>query len=94
MVLEGVSPHSGGPQTPSRAGKREKTEKSGKIIVSRLGELLNTQKNSDFLPPPGGVRGGPPGRGVLGGSLGGYLGGPRRGSQGGYLGGSRGGPYI
>ena len=55
-----------GSQPRVMAQNPKKTEKTGVAIVSRLGELLNTQKNSGFSPPPGGtpLGGGP--RGVSG----------------------------
>ena len=67
--------------------KPKKTEKNRNPIVSRLGELLNTQKNCANFAPPGGS-GGPPG-GVPPGP---YLGDPPGGSHGGPQGGPRGVP--
>ena len=68
--------------------KPKKTEKNRNPIVSRLGELLNTQKNCANFAPPGGP-GGPPGGVPPGPYLGDPPGGVPWGAPGGPQGGSQ-----
>ena len=82
------NPHTGGPQNGPKMAQIRICPELSQISVpkkvsrelSRLGELLNTQKNVHFFVPrgpggvPGGSRGGPQG-GPQGGHFGGYFGG-------------------
>ena len=61
-----LTPYGGGVSRGVPGARSVPTRKNRKIDLSRLGELLNTQKNVHFFAPRG-VRGGTPGEGGSGG---------------------------